>query len=849
MVKLFMPKAYASNKSGQARGVVVAYGSAIKSSQDGRVGGHLIPYTPPNPRDLHEQYFNAKTERFPEQYPVEGLPVLYNHGYDPRMGAVKMGFLEIAEEQEAGLWVQAQLNRHKEWLQLIENMNNRRNLNLDKSSMNNKATVLVESIDELVKSEVLMWSSGAEPSSVRVAKDGHIAVWYLKEGSLTPEPAATMGTQIAPIKEAGDVLEAVIGDDQKLLTAQQDSSPENDTESNVTPSWAVQISFEESELESDDLDETLEDMDDEQTDEDIDTESVSTVPNDLEDDDEGSDDDEDDEEEEKNLMDELIQMFKELLSALLDSMGGDEEMPSEEQEAALESAIDTVRSEAGVEDLSELEEIPAKAQRAGEVMLSKIIAGYMADVKSASASRKLKIKSRAADLATRYGGLNSQTDDAGGATGSQARAHDVQVTTKYAQFDHEDLSYMVQFMRGIKAHKQIFNWQPSDELVAALADKANAEIEKRGLHESVRTYGETAVKSLTLLKGQGLEGARAFKANELMGTGQAGAGQEWIPTLWLNTLQEKARAENVIFPLMTTINMPSNPYNIPLEGSDPVVYAVQEVTDITQLTDTAGNVTPASKAGTANTTLTAKKLGLRVGFSTETEEDAIIPFLNQMRKQGQRAILDAIDHTLLTADNTNDNTNINHKGAAPAGNEKWLLGWNGMLTSVIRDIGVGDGYSVDFAGAPTVALMRSLQKLLPARYGGRLSDLIWVCDWQTSVALKNMNQVETLEKYGNQATVLTGELGRLDNIPIVMSAELGLADATGDIDDAVSANNTKGRLALIHLPSRWVGLMRNPSANVVYQGERDAYIMYANVRIGYTSYDSQGVAVGYNITV
>ncbi|MBZ0285655.1 MAG: hypothetical protein K8L97_33295, partial [Anaerolineae bacterium] len=67
----------------------------------------------------------------------------------------------------------------------------------------------------------------------------------------------------------------------------------------------------------------------------------------------------------------------------------------------------------------------------------------------------------------------------------------------------------------------------------------------------------------------------------------------------------------------------------PIEGTDPTVYYVPETRSEADLTIAgSANPIPDSKIGSGKVQLDAKKLALRVGFSAELVEDAIVPVLN-----------------------------------------------------------------------------------------------------------------------------------------------------------------------------------------------------------------------------
>lgn len=61
-------------------------------------------------------------------------------------------------------------------------------------------------------------------------------------------------------------------------------------------------------------------------------------------------------------------------------------------------------------------------------------------------------------------------------------------------------------------------------------------------------------------------GLTAMKADELSYSTQAGFGDEWVPDLWSAQIWQRARLENVILPLFRAIEMPSSPFELPIEG-------------------------------------------------------------------------------------------------------------------------------------------------------------------------------------------------------------------------------------------------------------------------------------------
>ena len=96
-----------------------------------------------------------------------------------------------------------------------------------------------------------------------------------------------------------------------------------------------------------------------------------------------------------------------------------------------------------------------------------------------------------------------------------------------------------------------------------------------------------------------------------------------------------------------------------------------ETSDESQLSLGSGNPIPDSKVGSGKVQLNAKKLALRVGFSSELVEDAVVPVLNIYREQAVRAITDSIDYVLLNGD-TATSGNVNKDGGTPGSTDRYM---------------------------------------------------------------------------------------------------------------------------------------------------------------------------------
>ena len=340
-------------------------------------------------------------------------------------------------------------------------------------------------------------------------------------------------------------------------------------------------------------------------------------------------------------------------------------------------------------------------------------------------------------------------------------------------------------------------------------------------------------------------GARlhASKADELAHSTQTGFGDEWVPELWSQQIWQKAREDNTILPLFRSIEMPSNPFELPIEGADPVVYFVPETQDEAHLALGAGNPIPDSKVGSGKVTLHARKLALRVGFSSELVEDAVVPVLTIYRQQAARAIADAIDHVLLNGDTTTAATgNINSNADAPASRSKYLA-LDGLRHCPLVD---KSAYSLNMNGAPTLAKLREARFVMPSRYAARPTDLAWLVDGGTYAALLGLDEFLTMDKAGALATAQTGQIGFVDGIPVFVSAEMPQTEASGKVG---RGPNSKGQALCVYRPGWFVGYRRKIAVSVDYLPYYDSYQLTATVRLAFVRFDDEVASCLYNITV
>ena len=320
----------------------------------------------------------------------------------------------------------------------------------------------------------------------------------------------------------------------------------------------------------------------------------------------------------------------------------------------------------------------------------------------------------------------------------------------------------------------------------------------------------------------------------------AGTGDELVDTQEARALWDDVNLETAVAPLFNTIQMPSNPFQIPLQLGDVNWYPGTE------------NVATKSTAlTTARQTLTAYELVAEVPWSYDLDEDAVIAMMEELRRGLLRNAREVIDDVLLNGD-TATTDNINADGATisttDAGKGQWLLGFDGIIKLPLVD---NTSQAVNHAGAVSDDMFNEIRSKL-GKYGVRPSELVYICDVNTYIRSLSVGNFRTLDKFGPQATLLTGQLGAVEGIPVIVSEQMKLADTDGKVTDAGNGTDT-GRLLLVNRSQWRVGFKRELAIETVRDAQKRQNIMVVSFRIALqersgSRSSATHIALQYNIT-
>ena len=320
----------------------------------------------------------------------------------------------------------------------------------------------------------------------------------------------------------------------------------------------------------------------------------------------------------------------------------------------------------------------------------------------------------------------------------------------------------------------------------------------------------------------------------------SGTGDELVPTQEAEALWMDVNLETMVSPLFSRVDMPSDPFEIPLQLGDVNWYP-----------GTENLATTSTALTTAKQTLTAYELVGQVPWSLTLDEDAVIAMASEVRSTLVRNTAEVIDDVLLNGDTTTVN-NINADGATiskpDAGNGHWLLGFDGLTHLPLVD---NTSQANNQGAAVSDDIFNEIRGKL-GKYGVRPSELAYVMDVNTYIRSLSIGNFRTLDKLGPNATLLQGQLGAVEGIPVIVSEQMKLADTDGKVTDAGNGTDT-GRLLIVSRTQWRVGFRRE----LVIETDRDIQkrqnVMVISLRLAFaertgTRSTATHTALQYNIT-
>tara|TARA_R100000734_G_scaffold19153_1_gene18699 strand:+ start:24328 stop:25890 length:1563 start_codon:yes stop_codon:yes gene_type:complete len=267
----------------------------------------------------------------------------------------------------------------------------------------------------------------------------------------------------------------------------------------------------------------------------------------------------------------------------------------------------------------------------------------------------------------------------------------------------------------------------------------------------------------------------------------AGAGAELTPTDLSSVLQERLYLESAVAAEFASqeVTMPSNPFKIPVGKTRPT-FAIK-----------ADNTAPSADTAqtTGEVTLDAEKLIAYVQYSYELDEDAIMAVLPMITNQLASAAAEAVEDAII---------NGQESGAIDNG----VTASDTLCDGLRKLADANAALKTTVGGAVTAAKILAARKAM-GKYGMKPNETIIITGFKAYNDIVGLDIVETLDKVGPDASVMSGFVPKIYGMKVIPSALLSDAVHTDGKVNATGSNNVKGQFLIVHKPSFVVGVRRD----------------------------------------
>jgi len=245
----------------------------------------------------------------------------------------------------------------------------------------------------------------------------------------------------------------------------------------------------------------------------------------------------------------------------------------------------------------------------------------------------------------------------------------------------------------------------------------------------------TIFASIRRLRGQPYDGSWLHK--RFVEVTKAVTGAElanYIPVGFSNRVLQLIRLQPSVPQLLPQVDMPTETFKIPLSISGINVAYVAAGTAITP-----------SNASAQGVTLEAKKLAAAVEVADEVSEDAIVAVLPEFQTALAVAFAEGLENAVINGDTSST--------------DSLLKVWNGLVKLA---------HSHEVTTFDAASIMQAIASM--GKLGVNPNEVVIVVNPNKYAEMVQWSEVSTVDKYGAQATVVTGELAKIWGRPVVVSA-------------------------------------------------------------------------------
>jgi HK97 family phage prohead protease/HK97 family phage major capsid protein len=275
----------------------------------------------------------------------------------------------------------------------------------------------------------------------------------------------------------------------------------------------------------------------------------------------------------------------------------------------------------------------------------------------------------------------------------------------------------------------------------------------------------------------------------------------------------------VVAPMFNRIEVNSKDFRIPVADEDTSDFVAQFPSGAfaAGVSDTT-TVPTTRQAQIGSVTLSPKKFMVATHIAKDEEEDTILPLIDFLRQAATRRLARGIDKALLRGNGAlsafSASNTLTAAGAYPSV-IKGLVEQAAAIAGLVTKTGT----TIDKADPGDIAAAR----ITLGKYGLALgSNLAYITSVEGYNNLVTNTDFQTVDKFGAQATYLTGSVGAVYGIPIFISEFM---------DTAGAADSNLG--ILVYKPGFIIGERRAMEIESEYLPQQQVTAMYLSTRMDF----------------
>jgi len=271
----------------------------------------------------------------------------------------------------------------------------------------------------------------------------------------------------------------------------------------------------------------------------------------------------------------------------------------------------------------------------------------------------------------------------------------------------------------------------------------NEEVSDRVLAKAKKEGAKLHLKSI--LMGRPVEDLAEFKdvANVIEKAIKPADVPAWLAEEFSNQILEELHADLKVEALFPKITMPQNrqTFSIPGKVGEGIAYLIAPGDDAIE-----------SAIAATKVSFQTQRIKTLIGVTDQADQESVTAIVDLVRMELVSSLAKATENAIIMGDEAGTDPNAVTKA------------FDGLLKYA-----VSNGQTVDNGGGQVTAANIAATRRKLGVYGMNLADLVIIAPVDVAYQMLELPEVITVDKYGPQAVIHTGEIGRIYGMPIVVS--------------------------------------------------------------------------------